>query len=238
MKKYTLTAQKRDLVGRKVKQLRMKGLLPGTVYGKKVKSISISIKKDEFAKIHKEAGETGLVQLTLEGAATKDPRPVLIHTVQVDPVTSEPLHVELHQVDLLEKVSARVPLEQVGESPAVTGKTGVLITVLDEVEVEALPADLPEKITVDLSGLSEVGQEIKVSDLQIPNGVTVTADPSLTVVNVGALVSREAEELKAQETAAAQAQVAEAAPTEADVAKEEAPESEKPPEPAKETPTS
>ncbi|MBI4064816.1 50S ribosomal protein L25 [Candidatus Gottesmanbacteria bacterium] len=210
MKKYTLKATKRDVLGRKVKKLRKEGFIPATIYGKKIQSVSVTLSHDQFVALYKQAGETGLVELATQGE-TKDFRPVLIHSVQVDPVSSQILHVEFHQVDLKEKVHASVPVEVAGVAPAVINKIGVLITVLDEVEVEALPAELPEKISVDVSGLSEVGQEIKVSDLHVSSGVTIITDGKLTVINVGALISHEAQVQAAAEAAAA----ATAQPTEA-----------------------
>ncbi len=118
---------------------------------------------------------------------------------------SELLHVEFHQVDLKEKVAARVPIVLTGQSPAVAQKLGVVLSVLDEIEVEALPANLPEHILVDISELAEVNAELKISDLKIPTGVTLHTDPGLTVVKIAALVSKEAQEQVATEEAAAKA---------------------------------
>lgn len=224
MKKHSLTAQSRTLVGRKTKDLRTQAILPATIYGKKVKSTSVQVKEDEFAKVYAEAGETGLVELHVD----KDIRPVLIHNVQRDPVSESLLHVEFFQVDLKEKVKARVPVEFIGESPAMTQKQGVLLTLLSEIEVEALPADLPEKIEVDVSGLSTVDQELKVSDLKVPGAVTVLSEATVGVVKVGPLVSKEAEAEAAAEAAAAAAKAAEAAevPAEGAPASEGAPKEE------------
>lgn len=207
MKKYSLKADIRDIVGRKVKQLRKSGQIPATVYGKNVKSISVSVLADAFEKVYQEAGETGLVELSVGG----DTRPVLVHTLQRDPVSNRLLHIEFHQVDLKEKVHAKVPLELTGDAPAVIGKVGVLLTLIDEVEVEALPTDLPEKLTVDVSRLADVNQEVKVGELKIPSGVTFLTDKDQSVVRVGALISKEAEAEAAAEAAAAAAAAAEAA---------------------------
>lgn len=208
MKKYTLQAQKREVTGRQVKKLRRQGQLPATIYGKKVASVSVTVRASDFAKVYEEAGETGLVELTLEGKL----RPVLIHNVQKHPVTSRPLHVEFYQVDLKEKVRTEVPVVVVGESPAVAQKVGVILTLLNEVEVEALPADLPEKITVDVSALSEVDQELRVGDLKVPSGVSILTEANVVVVKVGALVSKEAEAEAVAEAAAAATAAAEALP--------------------------
>lgn len=212
MKTYTLTATNRTVIGRKVKHLRQEGQLPATVYGKGIKSMSITLSGDAFDQVYAKAGETGLVELTVGS----EKRPVLIHTVQRHPVSDMILHIEFHQVDLKEKVHAKIPIELIGESPAVAQKLGVLLTVLDTIEVEALPADLPEKIIIDTSTLTDVNQELNVKDLTFPKGVTVLTDTGLTVVKVGPLVTKEAEAQAAADTAAAQvaaATTAEAAPS-------------------------
>ena len=202
MKKYTLTAEVRTLVGRKVKNLRKEGKLPASLYGKHIKSLSLVLSEELFSDVYDKAGETGLIELHVD----KEVKPVLVHTVQIDPVSSALLHVELYQVNLKEKVKAKVPVVQVGESPAAAEKLGVLLTLLDEIEVEALPADLPEKIEVDISTLTAVDQEIRVSDLKVPSEVTILSDIEQGVVKVGALVTREAEaEAQAEEAAKAAA---------------------------------
>ena len=162
MPKTILKADKRTVEGRKVKNLRKKGIMPGNVYGKKVKSQAVQVDLKDFEKIYKEAGETGLLTLTLGS----EERPVLIHNLQVHPVTSEPVHVDFLQVDLKEKVEADIPVELTGESPAEKQSIGTVVQYLNEIKVEALPADLPEKFTVDVSALSEVDQAIMVKDLK------------------------------------------------------------------------
>jgi large subunit ribosomal protein L25 len=200
MKKHSLKGDSRSIIGRKVKKLRGEGLLPATVYGKKIGSENLAVSATDFAKTYSETGETGLIELSVGS----DVKPVLVHHVQRDPVRNTILHVEFHQVDLKEKVHANVPLSLVGEALAVTQKVGVLLSLLSEIEVEALPTDLPEKIEVDVAALAEVGQELKVSDLHVPSGVTVLSDATISVVKVGELVSKEAEEQAAAEVAAAE----------------------------------
>ncbi len=230
MKKYTLQGQKRELVGRKVKNLRAKGIVPATVYGKKITSESIAINASEFLKMYASSGETGLIELTVGTVVS----PVLVHTVQKHAVTSELLHVEFYQVDLKEKVHTKVPLVLVGDSAAVVEKKGVLLTISSEVEVEALPAELPEKIEVDVTGLAEVDQELKVSDLKVPNGVTILTEQDVIVVKVSELVSKAAEEQAAAEDAAAESATAEAAEEQSADKPAESTNSEKSPEEKKE----
>lgn len=208
MEKYRLQAKKRAVTGRKVKQLRKQGLLPGNIYGKKVKSQAVEIPVTEFRKIYSQTGETKIVELALND---KDIHPVLIHNVQIDPLTRSPIHADFYQVDLKQKVKTNVPIKLTGTSPAVEQKLGLLLQTLNEVEVEALPSDLPENLTIDVSSLIGVDQELKVSDLKIPSGVTILISPSLGIVKVGKLISKEAEEIAREEEAAKEAAKAAAA---------------------------
>jgi len=157
-----LKAEERKITGRKVARLRKEGTLPANVYGKKIKSQAISVNSKEFLKVFEEAGETGLIELALG----KEKRPVLVHNLQMHPVDDSPLHVDFLQVDLKEKVSAEVPVELIGESPAEKQGLGTVVLYLQEVEVEALPTDLPEKFEVDTKALTEVNQAVFVKDLK------------------------------------------------------------------------
>lgn len=181
MDKKVLKAEERKLTGRKVKTLRHQGILPGNIYGKDVKSISVQINSKDFQKVFKEAGETGLVDLTIDSKS----RPVLIHGVQLHPKTDEPIHVDFLQVDLKVKVNAQVPVELVGESPAEKQGAGIVVQQINEVEVEALPTDLPEKFEVNIELLSEVDQAIYVKDLKFERSkVVVTNDPESIIAKV------------------------------------------------------
>lgn len=211
MEKIILNANKRKALGRKVKAIRRKGLLPANIYGKKVKSEAIEIALSDFEKVYKKAGETGVVEIQLDGEV----RPVLIHNIQYDPVKTIPLHADFYQVDLKEKVTAKVHIVLVGEAVAVSNKVGVLLTQLDEVEVEALPTDLPDKIEVKVDGLSDVGQAIKVGDIKLSDKVKILTPGERNIVEVAPLVSKEAEKLAAEEEAAKAAAAASAAEAEA-----------------------
>lgn len=175
MSSPTLKAEIRKITGRKVKNLRKDGILPANIYGKKIKSQAIQINTSDLTKIHKEVGETGLLEIELG----KDKRPVLIHNLQRNPVTDDPIHVDFLQVDLKEKVTAKVPVELAGESPAEKQGLGTVVLYVNEVEVKALPGDLPEKFVVDSSKLEEVDQSVLVKDLPIDRKkveVVTTAD--------------------------------------------------------------
>lgn len=180
MKKYTLNANIRDLLGRKVKTLRNDGLAPANIFGKNVKSTSIQINTKEFQAVYKEAGETSIVELNLG----KDIRHTLISNVQLHPVTDEILHVDFREVNLKEKITAQVPVELEGESQAEKSGVGTVVTQLSEIEVEALPTDIPENFTINIESLSDVDQAIYVKDIKAPSGVTITEDSESIVVKV------------------------------------------------------
>lgn len=165
MKTYVLKADRRELLGRRVKNLRSAGILPGNLYGKKVASEAVKVKLGEFEKVFREAGETQIVELNV-GKAKK---PVLIHNVQQDPVTDTVIHVDFLQVDLKEKVTAQVPVELIGTSPAEKEGKGIVVQQVDEIEVEALPTDLPEKFEVDISVLANEDEAIVIKDLKVDN---------------------------------------------------------------------
>lgn len=245
MKRLHLTVQKRDALGKKVKKLRREGLLPANIYGKGVTSLAVQVAQKDFDAVFKETGETGLLDVKVNGEI----RPVLIHNVQIHPVTRAPLHADFYQVNLKEKVKTMVPLVIVGEPKAVTDKLGLLLQPLSEVEVEALPEDLPENIEVDVVHLAQVGDQITTQDLKALKGVTVLTDPGQVVAKIDELVSKEAQEQAATEAAAAEAAkvASDATKAEATVAapiaedakapaegETKTPESEKPVEPTKE----
>ena len=171
-----LAATKRDVTGKRAKRLLNDGTLPAVVYGPKQEAISISLSSREFEKVLRDAGESSVVELTGLGS----PMQVLIHDVDLDPVTSVPRHVDLYAIEKGAKVEVAVPLEFIGESPAV--KAGAnLVKVMHELEIEAAPANLPQQIEVDVSVLANVGDQIHVSDLKIPSGVEVKADAEQVV---------------------------------------------------------
>lgn len=181
MATQTLNAEKRDILGRKVKRLRKEGIIPANIYGKNIDSVAIKVDQIEFEKAFKKVGETGIVEIKLD----KEKRPVLIHNVQLDPVTDQPLHIDFHQIDLKEKVTASVPVELTGESPAEDQALGTAVQYIDEVEVEALPTELPERFEVDISGLEEVDQALQIKDLPVDKDkITIKAEPEEIVVKV------------------------------------------------------
>lgn len=187
MDRLKLKAEERKVLGRKIKKLRREGTLPGNLFGKKIKSVSLQLPMADFEKVYKEAGETGLIDLEVGGSV----HPVLIHHLQISPVTGVYLHADFHEVSLTEKTTAKVPVVLSGEAPAIVQSLGVLINPISEIEVEALPQDLPESIIVDISKLEAVDQAITIADLKLDSKVTVKVAPEEIVVKIGPLEKEE-----------------------------------------------
>ena len=200
MKTYKLTAEPRKITGKKVKKLRRDGILPANVYGKGIKSQSLQLPIKDFENVFQEAGSTGVVELTYG----KNTIPVLIHNLHTD-YRNTPLHADFFQVNLKEKVTAMIQLELTGEAKAETEKVGLIQKITNEVEVEALPTELPEKIEVNIENLTEVDDHISAADLKLPSGVTLLSDPNQIIVKVGELISKEAQAQAEEEAAAAEA---------------------------------
>ena len=210
MKRENLKVEKRKILGKKVRRLRKEGITPANVYGKDIKSQAVQLPTKEFMAIFTKSGETGLVDLDLEGKII----PVLIQNVYKD-YRGNILHADFFQVNLKEKVKASIPIEAVGEPKAVIDKIGILMNIISEIEVEALPTDLPENIEVNVEHLVNIGDQITVSDLKVPQGVEVLTDAGQIVAKIDELVSKEAQEQAAEEAAAAEAAKAEGAEGEA-----------------------
>ena len=184
MDKQILNAEVRKISGRKVKTLRNKGLLPANVFGKKIKSEALQVDLKEFEKLFAKVGETGLVTLNIQNGK-KEEKAVLVSNIQMNPLTDKPIHVDFRQVDLTEKITAEVPVEMVGESPAEKQSLGTVVQYLDEIEVEALPTDLPEKFTIDVSSLVEVDQAVFAKDLKVDQSkVSLKINPDEILVKV------------------------------------------------------
>lgn len=205
---FKFSAHKRAIFKRKLKRLRKEGVLPANVYGKNIKSVAVQVDYNSFSETLKKAGETNIVFLQIN--SEKNPRPVLIHNVQTDSLSDKFLHVDFYQVDLKEKVRAEIPIQLKGEAPAVHEKKGMLLSLLDEVDVEALPSELPDKLDLDISTLVNVGQELKIKDLEIPKNVDLLASKELVIVKIEPLVTKEAEELEKEEKEAQEALKAQA----------------------------
>lgn len=186
MVELNLTARPRAERGRHVRALRRAGYVPAVVYGATVPAQAIAAEAGALARVWARAGRTRLVDLSIDGLASK----VLIREYQVDPRTARPLHADFLAVNLLEKLAVDIPVTPIGEAPAVTQlKIGVLQQVVNSLRIEALPGNLPGHLGVDVSGLTEVDQAVRVRDVVLPDGVTLTGhlDPDEVLMKIAPL---------------------------------------------------
>ena len=182
-----LKAKIRKEIGKKVKKRRKQGLLPAVLYGPEIKNLIIELDSKEFDNIYKEAGESSLISLQVDPSVDSGQVKkfsVLIHEVKKDPLTGKPIHVDFYQPILTEEVEATVSIVFEGEALAIKELGGTLIREISEIEVKALPKDLPHEIKVNIDGLKTFDDEILVKDLKLPEGVTVQRDKNEIVAVV------------------------------------------------------
>lgn len=179
----TLAAERRSVTGKKVAHLRQAGQLPAVVFGHGRESEPVTIDAHEFDLLRRHTGATSLVDVRIgSGKAT----PVLVHGVQVHPVTRRPLHVDLFAVRMTEEITVDVPLVSTGLAPAVDVQGGTLLHSSETVKVRALPADLPQSIEYSVDSLVDFEAAVYVRDLAIPAGSTLITDPDELVARVQA----------------------------------------------------
>jgi len=195
MEVLSLEANARKVHGKKVKTLRTAGVVPAVVYGHGVGTRSIQLDGKAFGKVYAKTGASSLVDLTVDGEA---PVKVLVHEVQHDPLRDEVTHVDFRQVNMKEKLDTDIVLKFVGEAPAIKTLGGILVRNMDAVSVRCLPGDLVHEIEVDLTGLKNFDDAIRVSDLKVPAGIEVMANPEDMIVIVTEPISEE--ELAALDT--------------------------------------
>jgi large subunit ribosomal protein L25 len=195
MEEITLKANKRIVIGKQVNALRREGLLPAVVYGRRIESIPISLDMREASRILEKAASSALIVLDVDGEQYY----TLVGEKQRNPVLGTFRHIDFQAVSLTEKVRANVAIQLIGEAPAVDMYFGILVSNLEQLSVESLPKNLPERIEVDLGSLQEIGDAIFVRDLSLPKGVEVLDDLNEIVVVVTASVQEE--EIEAEEAA-------------------------------------
>lgn len=183
MASVTLKARLREKAGKgEARRLRSANMVPGVVYGHGEESQPIVIDfRDLYPVLHTAARENVIIDLEIEGAGNQTSK-AIIREIQYHPVTRRILHIDFQHISMTEEITVRVPIEVVGEPIGVKTKGGILERILREVEVECLPANIPEKILVDVSGL-DVGHSLQVKNLRVENARIVT-DPESTVVTV------------------------------------------------------
>ncbi len=179
----TLAAEHRDITGKAVARIRKNGRIPAVVYGHGVDSSNVSLDAHAFDLLRRHTGPNALVDLSVDGAKAN---PVLIHDVQIHPVSRRALHADLFLVRMTEELTVDVPLVSTGESHAVEELNGTLLHPTETVKVKALPDHLPQSIEYSIASLVDFDAAVRVSDLVIPDDVTLLTDPDEIIAKVQA----------------------------------------------------
>ena len=192
---FELKAELRNVTGKKVKTLRRAGITPAEVYGQGMENLSIQVDSKTLRRVLHQAGNTNLIGIKL---GRKKAVNTLARDIQYDPISQDILHVDFYAVNMAETVVVSVPIRLVGEAPA-EKEGGVVVTGINELEIEALPGDLPETIEVDISELATFGDSIHVEDLNLPDNITVLSSPDSLLVSIQApRTTAEAEAMPAE----------------------------------------
>ncbi len=198
MEKQVITAEKRTVTGKQVGQLRRQGKLPGVIYGHHLEATPILMDQRETTRILNSLTASSLVDLNLDGKIHS----VLVREKQRDYIRDTYLHVDFLAVSLTEKLTAYVSVELTGESPAVKDFNGIIVREIDQLEVECLPQDLPQRIVLDISTLLKIGDSLSVADVDLGDKVTIMNNPADKIVIVNATKIEEepvAEEVAVEE---------------------------------------
>ncbi|MFA6436736.1 MAG: 50S ribosomal protein L25 [Candidatus Paceibacterota bacterium] len=193
---FKIKAQKREIMGKKVSQLRDQGMIPAVIYGHDFESTPLQLDRRSFLKILSETGETTIIDLEVQGEKNEK---VLIHDIARDPVTGEILHIDFYRTQADQAMIVEVPLVFEGISLAVKDLGGILVTSLKNIKVRALPADLPHNIKIDISSLKNIEDHIKVSDIPTIEKVEFLADAEEMVASIEAPRSQEEIEALSEE---------------------------------------
>lgn len=192
-----LSAKIRKENGRKTNVLRESGRIPAVVYGHKIKNASLDVDYKDFQKVYSRAGVNSLIELDVAGE--KEKKIVLIHDLQKDAISDKYIHIDFFETSAKEEVEVKIPLIFDGTSLAVKELGGTLIKNISELQVKALPQNLPHEIKVSIDKLNTFEDRILVKDLILPKDVKISAKPDEIVVSVAqpAKVEEElAEEIK------------------------------------------
>ena len=185
--KIELNAQARTAIGGRLSSLRKSGYVPAILYGKNQEPLPLQVSVKDFVKVFESAGESTLVYINVDGQAY----PVIIHDVARDPVSDDVLHADFYKVRLDQKIKAKVSVVFTGESPAVRDLGGIFVRNVNELEVEGLPQDLPHEITVDISNMNNIGDQVLVKDIKLDSSLIIIADAEEIVATIQAAMSEE-----------------------------------------------
>ncbi|MFC1897653.1 50S ribosomal protein L25 [Chloroflexota bacterium] len=197
MKQTELLTTTRETLGKKVRFLRRQGITPVHLFGHNVESVALQCDTVQLKRVLAQTGQTRLISLKID--EVKKPRNVVIREVQREPRTSELLHVDFYQVSMEEKIRVEVPIILIGDAPALKLKENFLLHELNSLSVECLPGEIPNRVELDLSSLTEAGQALHARDITLDEGSAILNNPEQLVVRIGTRTAEKLEEEAAEE---------------------------------------
>lgn len=180
-----------DIGGSRPRQLRKKSLIPGILYGHLEKNIALTLDQEYLKKASGKLHENQIVNLVIDQDGERTQLPAIIKEIQIDRLAGRILHIDFQQIALDEKLIATVPIVAVGDAIGVTRDGGILEHILREVDIECLPADIPETIEIDVTNLG-LSESIHVKDIPPQKGIEIITEPSLSIFAIAAPISEAA----------------------------------------------
>ncbi len=182
-------AEKRNVVGRKVRGIKNKGLIPAVLYGKTTKAISLETKEKDFLESYKKVGSSSVAELNVG----KNKHMVLVYDVQRDGINNKIIHIDFYKPESKEKITTSIPLIFVGVAPAVKEFNGTFISNMKEIKIKAFLLDLPKDITIDISNLRTLEDSITINDLVFSDKLEVVQDKNSLVASISSGIDVDAE---------------------------------------------
>lgn len=205
-----LEVMRREVTGKASKRLRKAGLIPANIYGHKEESQTVQIDAAAFAALRRAHKTTGIIALRMDDGSKA--QTALVRHIQRNPINGNILHIDFFRVNLTERIIMKVPLHVVGEAPGVKDENGVLLHLLDTLEVECMAQDIVNSFEVDVTSLAHIDDTLHASDVKLPDGFKLITEPEEAIVKVAAT---RAEKVEEAEEAAASSAAPEATPAEA-----------------------
>lgn len=182
MDQIELKVNSRRILGKKVQSLRRQGITPVHLFSRDIESMALQCETTILRRVLAKTGKTGLISLQIDNE--RGPRTVVVRHIQVEPQTSEILHVDFAQIKMEEEVKVEVPIVLSGESPALKSKENTLVRELNTLNISCLPASIPTGIELDITSLTDPDQTIRVKDIEPGSDITILNDPGSVVVRI------------------------------------------------------
>ena len=198
-----LAVSKREVTGKATKRLRKAGIIPANIYGHHEASEAVQLEALAFDALRRAHKTSGIISLLMDGSGGT--QTALVRHIQRHPTTSKILHIDFFRVSLRERIVMKIPLHTVGEAPGVKDEDGVLLHLLDTLEVECMAQDIVNELEVDVSSLAHIDDILYTKDVKLPEGFTLITDPDEPIIKIAATRAEKAEEAEEEKEAAAAA---------------------------------